>query len=244
MYYSGPSWPFSTIQAPVASVFSAEPCRHWLSQQEVHAPCVFSDLSPPPHLCPSLLDTLTTCCSKLSIFLPLPARLPFRHLPPAAGSSLCQLCALRGPPAAAPALCLLRPPSSPGPLSPLPSSRIVPQAFPECRAPEPTTGVPPGPSLGAFLRLNCYPQYSRGQLARLPRLAMPAWSGMVPGGSWDQEEQQRRMSQKKQGRRGCRVFYRQGAEAQGEGVGSGLGRVTVRPAVRNALCLLPEVGWG
>lgn len=178
----------------MASVFSAEPCRHWLSQQEVHAPCVFSDLPTSPFVPQPFGYTLTTCCSKLSIFRPLPACLPSAHLPPAAGSSVCQLCALRGPAVAAPALCLL---PWPPPQGRLPSFLLPhrPSGFPwnGCRAlPEPTTGVPPGPSLGAFLRLNCYPQYPRGQLACLPASSGHAclvWDG--PWGSWGSEKSSR-----------------------------------------------------
>lgn len=140
----------------MASVFSAEPCRHWLSQQEVHAPCVFSDLPTSPFVPQPFGYTLTTCCSKLSIFRPLPARLPSAHLPPAAGSSVCQLCALRGPAVAAPALCLLRPPSCPGLLpraaSPLSSSHIVPQAFPGMAA-EPSLSLLQGCPLAHLLGL-------------------------------------------------------------------------------------------
>lgn len=57
----------------------------------------------------------------------------------------------------------------------------------------------------------------------LPLLAMPAWSGMVPGGRGDQRRAAEANVSEKTGRRGCRVFYRQGAEAQGEGAGKWLG---------------------
>lgn len=184
MYYSARRGPFSTIQAPVASVFSAEPCRHWLSQQEVHAPCVFSDLPTSPSVPQPFGYTLTTCCSKLSIFLPLPACLPSAtsHLLQAHHSASSVPCGVRLRLHQPCVSCGLPPPQGrlPSPLLP-----HRPSGFPwnGCRAlPEPTTGVPPGPSLGAFLRLNCYPQYSRGQLARL--LASSGHACLVWDGPW------------------------------------------------------------
>ena len=166
----------------MASVFSADACRHRLSQQEVHAPCVFSDL-PTSRFVPQPFGyTLTACCSKLSIFLPWPA----------AGSSLCRLCALRGPAVAMPALCLLWSHSCPGLLPRAPSP--WPLLFPPL-SPPPTLSLglslewlqsPPQayyrgvtwPISGGFSKTELLPPAPEGPACPSPRLFWPWLLGM------------------------------------------------------------------